>query len=147
MGSSEVVGFTRERAGVPWVHVVHLWRRWVHPGSLSSLLLRSRGRWVHPGSLSSFVFVLGNVECISGRRVHPVSFGSLGCVLGVVGFIRVRWVISGSTWVHPGSLSSLELALEVVEFIRGRCVRSGSSLGLFGSLGVVWCIQVRPGSG
>ena len=62
------------------------------------------------------MFVLGNVECISGRRVHPVSFGSLGCVLGVVGFIRVRWVISGSTWVHPGSLSSLELALEVVKY-------------------------------
>ena len=68
---------------------------------------------------------------LRGGRVHPGSFGSLGFALGVIGFIRSRWVHSGSPlwswgpfavvgftvvrtggrWVHPGWLGSLGFAL------------------------------------
>ena len=107
-----LVGFIRDR----WVHKVRTevvrfnWDRWVH----------SRSPWVSLGLSRGVRFTL------RGGRVHPVSFGSLGFALGVVGFIRSRWVQSGSPlwswgpfavvgftvvrtggrWVHPGWLGS-----------------------------------------
>ena len=73
-----------------------------------------------------------------GRWAHPRPLGSLGFALVVVGFIRVDWVTSCSSWeylglfgvvgftqectvrrsFHPGSLGSLAFALGVVGFIQ-----------------------------
>ena len=101
LGSSGFVGFTRVRAGVVGFNPVRAGSRWVHPGSLSSLLGVvgcalwvvgfMRGRWDHSdlpwGSLGSSE-VVGFT--LVGRWVHPPSLGSLSLALGVVGFIRCR---------------------------------------------------------
>ena len=70
-----------------------------------------------------------------GRWVHPGLFGSLVFALGVVGFIRGRWIHSGTRW---GSLDSTgvfgftKVSAGVVGFIRGRWVHSSSRWGSLG---------------
>ena len=157
LGSSGVVRFTQVRAGGVGFTSVRAGGRWVHPGSLGSVGFALgvvgfiRGRWIPSGSpWGSFgslggrwVQVVGFTWLLSvGRCVHPWSFRSLGFSLGVVGYIRGRWIYSGSLcgplsssgvvgftrfrprchWVHPGSLDSLGFALGVVGFILGRWV-------------------------
>ena len=106
-----------------------------------------------------------------GHWVHPESFGSFGCAVGVVGFIcfpfgvvgfiRGRWVYSGSHWVTLGlsgvvgftrcvSWASL-CSSGVIGFSRvrprGRWVHPGSLgyLGFdMGSSGVVEFTRIRP---
>ena len=120
LGTSAVVVFT----------LVCPWGRWVHQGSLDSLVFALwvvvfiRLRWVHSQ----------DVRFIRGRwvhlRSHCVSLGSSR----VVTFTRVRlW----GGWIHPGSLGSLGFVLGVVGFIRGCWVHSGSPLGSMGLSGVV----------
>ena len=79
--------------------------------------------------------------------------------LQVVGFIRGRWIHSGSPWVslvllwfallgcwvYPESLGSVGFALGVVGFIRVRRVHLRLPWGSLGSYGVVGFIRVRPG--
>ena len=81
LGSSGFAWFTRVRPGGGWVHTVFC----VHSGSA----------WGSLGSSWLFGFTRART---GGRRVHPCSLGSLGYALVVVGFIRGRWVHSGSQW-------------------------------------------------
>ena len=78
------------------------------------------------------------------RWVHPRLFGSLGFALGVVGFIRGRWIHSGSRWVSFGSSGVVGIT-RVVGFIRGRWVYSGLRWGLLGSFSVVVFTPVNAG--
>ena len=81
-----------------------------------------------------------------GHSVHPESLGSLGLALRVVGFIRGRWIYSGSRW---GSLDSsvvdgfTRVCAGVVGFIRVHFVSRWGSLG---KSGVVLFTRVRFGS-
>ena len=106
MGSSGVVGFTRDRLGGCWVHL----------GWFSSLEFPLgvdgfiRGSWIHSGTPWGYL-------------VHPGSLGSLRFALGVAGFFRAGWVDTGSPLGSMGSSG-------VVGFtgVRpgGRWVHSGS---------------------
>ena len=53
--------------------------------------------------------------------------------------------VCGVCWVNSGLLGSFGCALGVVGFIRGRWVRSGTTWWSFGSFGVVGILRVRPG--
>ena len=115
--------------------------------------VRPGGRWVHLQSL--------------GPWHSPwKSLGSLGVALRVVGFMRGRWVHSGSPWgsfgsswvveftrirfeyrwLHPEPLGSLLFALVLVGFIRCRWVHSDSyQVGSLGSSAFVGFTSVRLG--
>ena len=129
LGSSWVVGFTRVRAGVGWVHpgsFFHSGSRWVSLGLLGFA----------QGAVALALEVDWIIRCRLVNRVSP--WGSLGSS-GVFGFTRIR---PGGRWVHPGSLDSLGFALGVLAFIRGCWVQSGSRLGSLCSLGVVGFTRV-----
>ena len=145
LGSSGVVGFTRVRAGVCWVHpgslvslgfalwvvefalgVVGFMRgRWVQLGSpwesfgsfgdIVFTLIRPGGRWVHPRSLDTLWFALRSLGSSGFVVFTRVCAGTLGSS-GIVWFNPVP---AGGRWVHPGSLGSLGFALGVVGFALG----------------------------
>ena len=124
-------------------------------GVIGFTLVRPRGPWDHTWSLGSLRFAMGVVRSLpEDCRVHPGSLSSLRLAPGVVGFIRVRRVLSrspmgslgssgfvgftrvcpGDRWVHTGSLGSFGFSLGVVALIRGLLVHSGSLLGPLRSL-------------
>ena len=116
---------------VRWVHSVSRWGSLRSSGVVGFTRVRTAARSVHPGSLwftsvrlgclfgSSRVvrFTLVRVVgFIRGRWVHSGSpWGSLGSSW-VVGFTRVRYL---GRWVHPGLLDSLGITLGVFGFILG----------------------------
>ena len=91
----------------------------------------------------------GVVGFIRNRWVHSGSHcGSLGSP-GIVRFTQLR---AGGRWVHPGSLGSLDLALAdvgfalgVVGFMRGRWIHLDSPWGSLDSTGVVGFSRISPG--
>ena len=82
--------------------------------------MRPWARWVHLESLGSFGWAVGDVGFIRSRYVRSgTPWGSLGS-LWVVEIVRVR---HGCRWVHSGSLGSFVCKVGVVGFIRGRSLR------------------------
>ena len=105
------------------------------------------GRWVHLGSLDSLVFALGVVVFIRLRWVHSHDvlfirglWVHLRSPCVSVGFTCVRLVCR---WASPESLRSLRFTFGVVGFIRGRWVHSGSPWVSLGSSGVAGFTRVR----
>ena len=110
-------------------------------------------RWVHSGSLRSVVSALGVVGFIRGRSgSHWASLGSLWGSMSLSAVVGFTWVRAGGRWIHSGSLGwlwgSLSSSADVgFTRVHGGCrwfhLESWGSLGL--PLGVVGFIKVRPG--
>ena len=98
--------------------------------------------------LGSLGFALGVDGFIRSRWVHSGSRWGSFSSSGVVVFTRVRpggrWVRSRCHWVHAPSLGSLGFALRVVGFIRDRWVHSDSPFGSLGSSEFVGFTRVCP---
>ena len=163
LGSSVVVGFTRECTVGRWVHL--WWHSGAPWGSLSSSRVVGFTRvlpsdiWVHPGSFGSFWSSfgalgscgwLGSSEVVGYTRLRLGGRGS-SCA---VGFTRVR---AACLRVHPGWLRSLWRALEVAGFIRDHSLHSCTPWVLLGSsvvalgyalvvVGFIWGRGVHSGA-